>query len=172
MLKYTYCPQCKTKTDESGKFPKCPNCKIVFYKNSKPTSGVLPVKDGKVLLAIRGEEPFKGTLDIIGGFLNAGEHPEDGVHREVMEETNMKVKIQNMLGIYMDFYPATGDYTQNTFYVGKLMKGKPKVQDDIAGLKWIKIDELNKHDKEIGFQCIKDALRDLQKWYKSRGGQN
>lgn len=173
MIVYNFCPQCKTKTDKSGEYPKCPKCNITFYKNSKPTTGVLPIKDGKVLLAIRAEEPFKGTLDIIGGFLKAGEHPIEGVHRELMEETGMKVKIIDLLGIYTDFYAATGDHTQNTFYIGELSNGKPKIMDDISDLKWIRIDELGKHGDEVGFQCIKDALRDLRKWYKTgRGRRN
>src|SRR3990167_4587104 len=97
---------------------------------------------------------------MLAGFLKAGEHPIEGVHRELMEETGMKVKIIDLLGIYTDFYAATGDHTQNTFYIGELSNGKPKIMDDISDLKWIRIDELGKHGDEVGFQCIKDALRD------------
>ena len=166
MVKYTFCPQCKTKTDKSGEYPKCPKCNITFYKNSKPTTGVLPIKDGKVLLAIRAEEPFKGTLDIIGGFLEWGDHPEDGIKREFKEETGTEIKILGLLGIYMDEYPTTGDATQNTFYIGEIETGIPKAHDDVAALEWIDIKDSKNHESRMGFNNLKEALRDLRKWYK------
>lgn len=166
MIKYKYCPQCKTKTDKSGAYPKCPNCKITFYRNSKPTVGGLPVKDGNVLLAVRAEEPFKGTLDIIGGFLEWKEHPEDGLKREFLEETGVNIKIIDLLGIYMDDYPATGDATQNTFYIVELEDENFKPMDDISKLRWISIEENEKYEDQMGFNNLKEALKDLRKWYK------
>lgn len=175
MIQYNFCPQCKTETNKSSTFPKCPKCKITFYKNSKPTVGGFPVKNGKVLLAIRGEEPFKGTLDIIGGFLEWKEHPEDGLKREFFEETGVKVRILDLLGIYMDEYPSTGDATQNTFYIVELENESFKPMDDISELRWIDIKGYEKYKREMGFNNLKEALNDLKKWYKEnsgRGGQN
>jgi len=49
------------------------------------------VKGGRLLLVKRGVEPYKGCWDIPGGFLEAGEHPEDGAVREGQEETGLKL---------------------------------------------------------------------------------
>jgi ADP-ribose pyrophosphatase YjhB (NUDIX family) len=164
VIKYNFCPQCKTKTDNSGEYPKCPNCKVVFYKNSKPTAGVLPVKDGKVLLGRRAEDPHKGQLDIIGGFLNWKEHPINGAVREAKEETGLNVEIVDLLGIYMDVYEPTGDATQNTYFIGKVTGGKLKAEDDVESLHWLEIEKL---PNDLGsFKHLPEVIKDLKKWYK------
>lgn len=76
---------------------KCGVCGKWHYHNSKPCAGALVVRDGKVLLAQRGVEPFKGYWDIPGGFLEAGEHPEHGAFAfgheyGVMEELRRRMR--------------------------------------------------------------------------------
>lgn len=168
MIKYYFCPQCKTKLDLTDEYPYCPSCKLKIYLNSSPTASVLIIKDGKVLLGIRAVEPFKGKYDIVGGFLKLGEDPKTGVLREVKEETGLEVKIIDFLGIYMDRYGKGGDYTLNINYIGKITGGKMKASDDVAKLEWVPISKLPKP----AFKGQVPAFKDLQKWYLSRGGQN
>ena len=164
-IKYDFCPQCKTEMDKSGEYPHCPNCNITIYKNSKPTAGILLVKDGKVLLSKRAIDPFKGSYDIIGGFLNNGEHPEAGVVREAKEETGLDVKPNEILGIYVDTYGQGGDYTLNIHYIGEVTGGEIKAMDDVSSLHWVDINELPLNE---GFKNTKEALKDLQIWYKNK----
>ena len=58
------------------------------------------VLEGKVLLVKRGHEPFPGTWMFPSGFLEYGEHPEEGVLREFKEETNLEARVCDLLGIY------------------------------------------------------------------------
>lgn len=146
--------------DISGEYPKCTNCKITYYKNSKPTVGILPIKDGKVLLSRRAKEPYKGAYDIIGGFLENGESPIDGIKREVKEETGLEIEPTEILGIYIDQYGPGGDYTLNIHYLGKIKGGEMKAADDVAELEWIDIDKVPLNE---GFENTRQALRDLQK---------
>ena len=160
---YKYCPNCKTLLEKQGEHLKCANCGMGIYKNSKPCCGILPVKGGKVLLSKRAIEPYKGAYDIIGGFLESGEHPEDGAKREAKEETGLIVKPMELLGVYMDKYGKGGDDTLNIHYIGKVTGGKMKAQEDVASLHWV---EIGKLPTSKGFQNTRDALKDLQRKFK------
>ena len=46
----------------------------------------------ELLVCRRAKEPAKGTLDLPGGFIDKNETGEEGVAREVLEETGLKVK--------------------------------------------------------------------------------
>ena len=45
----------------------------------------------ELLVCRRAKEPAKGTLDLPGGFIDMNETGEEGVSREVLEETELKV---------------------------------------------------------------------------------
>lgn len=163
MTVYNFCPKCGNAIDTGSEPPHCSECDITYYRNAKPCASVLPVKDGKVLLAKRGKDPFKGAYDIIGGFMEANELPEDAAAREAKEESGLDIRITSLLGIYVDRYGDDGDYTLNLHYIGEVVGGTMKPMDDVAGLEWMDIDKV---PLDSGFQNTKDGLRDLQKLYK------
>ncbi len=89
-MRFNFCPDCGAKLDTSTEpfaSQTCTHCRRTHYHNSKPCAGALIVRDGCVLLVKRAVEPFKDYWDIPGGFLEAGEHPQDGMRCEVKEET-------------------------------------------------------------------------------------
>ena len=165
MIEYNFCPKCGNKVIIKGQTAYCDNCKITYYQNSKPAASVLIIKDNKVLLGRRAQEPLKGQLDIIGGFMEYGEDPKVAALREVKEETGLDVKIIDLLGIYTDTYGKKGEATLNIHYIGEIISGEPKPQDDISELEWFEIDKVPLNE---GMQNTRDALRDLQKWFKNR----
>jgi len=168
MKNFKYCPECKLKLINNSDFFKCENCGQIIYKNSAPTASILIIDHDKVLLGKRAINPFKGKYDIIGGFLKYGEDPIAGVLREVKEETGLKIKIIELLGIYMDTYGDGGESTLNICYIGKIVSGKMKASDDVAELEWVPIDKLPKP----AFKSQIKTFKDLQKWYLSRGAEN
>lgn len=117
-----------------------------------------------MLLGKRARDPFKGSYDIIGGFMEAGEHPEDAAVREAKEETGLDIKITSLLGTYVDRYGEGGDHTLNLHYIGEVVGGEMQAMDDVASLEWVPIGEVPLDD---GFQNTKDGLRDLKKLYGS-----
>ena len=52
---------------------------------------IIKNSEGEILVTLRKQEPAKGTLDLPGGFTEIGETSEEGVKREVMEETQLEI---------------------------------------------------------------------------------
>ena len=75
----------------------------------------------------RAEEPFKGRWDIPGGFLDEGEHPLDGIRRELREETGLEVEPVEFLGVWMDRYggDSTAEATLNLYWTARVIGGEP-----------------------------------------------
>lgn len=162
MREYNFCPKCGKPIAKGSEPPKCEHCNITYYTNAKPTASVLPVKDSKVLLAIRGREPNTGAYDVIGGFMEADELPEEAALREAKEETNLDMKIVELLGIYNDVYGEDGERTLNLHYIAEIVGGEMRPMDDVAGLEWV---DINNIPPNLAFQNTKDVLADLKIWY-------
>lgn len=165
-MNYKYCPWCGKKLVKKDDYLECTSCGKSVFLNSFPAAGALIIKNNKILLAIRARDPHKGKLDIPGGFLKRGELPEVGLKREIKEEVDVDIKIIKLHGIYINHYEyqGIGYKALDLFYRVKITKGTPKAQDDVAELKWYKIDKIPL--EEICFKSNKKALRDLQKMIK------
>jgi ADP-ribose pyrophosphatase YjhB (NUDIX family) len=134
------CPICGEAIARATDRVECASCRFVLYPHSAVTASVLPEQDGRVLLARRAHEPFRGAWDAIGGFVGEGEHPLDGLRREVREETGLEIEVDRLLGIWMGDY--TGRATLNLFWTGRLGAGTPQASDDVAELRWFARDTL------------------------------
>lgn len=94
LSKFAFCPACGSGrfTDHDAKSRRCADCSFVYYLN--PSSACVAViidGQGRLLVERRGREPSKGTLDLPGGFADFCETVEEGLCREVLEETGLKV---------------------------------------------------------------------------------
>lgn len=162
MIQYSFCSNCGLKLQINSGLPYCSQCDIIYYRNAKPCAGILPIKNGKVLLSTRAIDPYKGSYAVIGGFMEADELPEAAAIREAKEETGLDIKITGLLGIYLDQYGVDGDYTLNIHYLGEITGGEMQPMDDVASLEWVEIDKLDLN-ANYGFQNDRDAIRDLKK---------
>jgi len=61
--------------------------------------GVL-IEEGRTLLIKRGSEPLLGQWSIPGGTLELGESLQDGVAREMLEETGLEVRVLDMIEVF------------------------------------------------------------------------
>ena len=157
---WTYCPHCRARLERGEGLVSCPACGFVAYANSAPTASALVLDaDGRVLLARRAHEPFRGTWDLPGGFLEEGEHPEDGLRRELREETGLEIEPHEFLGVWMDTYgdgpgaPAT----LNLMWTARIVAGEPEANDDVSELAWFAAGELPP-PSELAFRAIADVL--------------
>ena len=94
LSQFKYCPKCGSAHFEvhNEKSKQCADCGFVYYFNpSSATVALILNERDELLVCRRAKEPAKGTLDLPGGFIDMTETGEEGVAREVREETGMKV---------------------------------------------------------------------------------
>ena len=128
--------------------------------NPSSANVALILNNKEELLVVRREkEPAKGTLDLPGGFADIGETSEQGVIREVKEETGLNVKkVRYLFSIpnkyrYSDFDIPTLDM----FYLCQVDDFTSlKAMDDASEVKWIAIKDI--HPKQFGLKSIQQGL--------------
>jgi NADH pyrophosphatase NudC (nudix superfamily) len=100
-----FCPRCAAPLvprDAGGRArPSCPDaaCGFVHWNNPTPVVAAIVEHEGAVLLA-RGRGWPEKMFALITGFLEADETPEEGVLRELREETGLDGEIVSFVGAY------------------------------------------------------------------------
>ena len=105
LSKFKFCPICGSTHFEINNFKskKCGSCGFIYYANpSSATVAFIMNEKDELLVVRRKNEPAKGTLDLPGGFVDMEETGEEGVMREVMEETVGDISIQDVVGKYTE----------------------------------------------------------------------
>ncbi|MHA1670623.1 MAG: NUDIX domain-containing protein [Promethearchaeota archaeon] len=66
----------------------------------KTVDAIIEDNDGNIVLIKRKYPPFQNYYALPGGFVEKGEKPSQALIREIKEETNLDVKIEEKIGIY------------------------------------------------------------------------
>jgi ADP-ribose pyrophosphatase YjhB (NUDIX family) len=157
IAEWRFCPRCGAAIETEDGRARCTACGFVHYDSSAPTASALLVDAaGRVLLARRAIEPERGAWDLPGGFLEAAEHPLDGLRRELHEETGLDVEPVEFFGVWMDVYGDGGAPTLNLYWLCRA-DGEPRAADDVAELRWFAPDELPP-DEELAFRVNASVL--------------
>jgi 8-oxo-dGTP diphosphatase len=154
------CPRCATPLEHEESHLHCPGCGSVYYANSAPcVSALVEDREGRVLLARRAVEPYLGLWDCPGGFLEEGEHPLDGLRRELEEESGLVAGPARFVGVWMDVYGNAADAvaTLNIYWNVQVDDGEPVAADDVSELRWFHATELPSPD-ELAFETVEHAL--------------
>jgi NAD+ diphosphatase len=144
---YRFCPQCATPlqwvTQEEDGGPKarlrCPACDFTHWNNPTPVLAAIVQcsdRDGQVLLA-RNAAWSGRMFALITGFMEAGETPEDGIRREVTEETSLEVEALSLVGVY-DFQRMN----QVLIVYHALARGEVRLSPELAEYQMVPLDEL------------------------------
>lgn len=165
--KFQYCPVCGSTHFEEHNFKskKCRECGFTYYANPCSATAAFIVNDlDEMLVVRRAKEPAKGTLDLPGGFVDMYETVEEGMRREIKEETGLDVnEIQYLFSspnVYQ--YSGMGVHTLDMDFLVRLHgdpdKAKAIVQaaDDAAEALWIPINEVN--PATFGLTSIRNAV--------------
>lgn len=109
-MTWNYCPACATAlqpiaaAEDGGDKVRlrCPACGWTHWNNPTPVlAAIVECVDqgGRVLLA-RNAAWTHRMFALITGFMEAGETPEDGIRREVMEETALETVSTTLVGVH------------------------------------------------------------------------
>ena len=107
MAEYRFCPMCASplawlsQMEDGGETMRlrCTACDFTHWNNPTPVlAGIVQVGD-QILLARNAAWPGR-RFALITGFMEAGETPEEGIMREIAEETNLKVSALKLIGVY------------------------------------------------------------------------
>ncbi|MGE4159394.1 MAG: NUDIX hydrolase [Planctomycetota bacterium] len=106
----------------------CTRCGQIHYLNPKPTVKGAVMKEGKILMVRRAEEPGIGSWDLPGGYLEWGEDPEPGLVREIEEEVGIKVEIVKLAGVYQRVWGVASHNISilNLAYLCRWVSGEAK----------------------------------------------
>ena len=163
---FSYCPKCGSNkfTENDFKSKRCGECGFTYYFNPlAATVGIITNGKGEVLVARRAKEPVKGTLDLPGGFCDSYETAEEGVVREIEEETGLKVNTVRYLFSIPNTYVYSGMelHTMDMFFHCTVDDTTTlTADDDVAELRWIAFDNL--HSEEFGLASIKKGIEKLK----------
>ncbi|MDB5824717.1 MAG: hypothetical protein JWR21_3421 [Herminiimonas sp.] len=104
-MELRFCPVCavplvsRPDTDAGKLRLSCPDGHWTHWDNPLPVLAALVEVDGRILLARNAAWPEK-TFALITGFMERDETPEQGIARELKEETNLDAVEIKLIGVY------------------------------------------------------------------------
>lgn len=163
MTSFKYCPQCATpltlitQAEDGGDKERlrCAACGFTHWNNPTPVLAAVIEYQGKVLLAQNAAWSGK-MFALITGFMEAGETPQEGISREIQEETNLATTDLNLIGVY-DFQRMN----QIIIAYHAVCHGQVKLSPELVDYRLFELNQLKCWPAGTGY-----ALAD---WLRSRG---
>ena len=134
---------------------RCPACQWTHWNNPTPVlAGIVQYQD-KILLARNAAWTHK-MYALITGFMEAGESPQDGIKREIKEETNLDAQELTLVGAY-EFLRMN----QVIIAYHAVCTGEVKLSPELVDYKLMGYEQVRCWPRGTGF-----ALAD---WLRSKG---
>lgn len=148
------CPHCGGKTDDLGR--SLPQKQPDGYLNPAVAVDAACVRKSasghEVLMITRNLPPGEGLLALPGGFVEYGEDPEDGVLRELKEETGMIGQLDGLLCVRGDPSRDPRKHIVSIVYLVNVDPGAElSAGDDAADANWFDIDQLLDKPEMVAF---------------------
>jgi len=132
--------------------------------------GAVVVKEGRVLLIRRGNEPMKGHWSLPGGILELGETITDGVTREVREETGLTIEPVELIEL-LDRIHREGERVRYHYviadYLCSVVGGALRAASDADAARWVDRAEWNSPDAALKLDPV--TVRVIEKgWQRAQ----
>lgn len=138
----------------------------------RPVVGVggIIIDKGRTVLIRRGSEPLLGEWSIPGGSLEIGETLEEGVRRELLEETGIEVRVLELIEVFDRIYSGNeAASSQNkkrprfhyviVDYLCESVGGEPRASSDVTDLVFAREEELPQyHLTQTATRILKKAF--------------
>lgn len=160
--KFRFCPLCGSNyfVVNNEKSKRCETCGFIYYMNpSAATAAFIINEHEELLVERRANDPGKGTLDLPGGFSDCYETAEEGIAREIEEETGLRIEKADYLFSLPNIYPYSGVeiHTLDLFFRCSIdSRQSPRPADDAAECLWIPLAEID--IEKFGLPSIRQAL--------------
>jgi 8-oxo-dGTP diphosphatase len=120
--------------------------------------GAVIVKEYKIAIIKRGNEPSKGKWTIPGGLVELAESPELAVIRETKEETGLDVDTPTLIDVvsnvdFDDKGKVKYHYIIIDYFV-HVKKGTAQASSDAMELRWVPFEEVEKYDLTASFRLF------------------
>ncbi len=152
-----FCPRCGERLEIQERMgqerPVCPACDWIFFPDPKVAVAVVVLKDDRILLVKRAFNPFQGLWMLPAGFVDAGEDPERAAVREVKEETNLAVKITELIMVLSGQEYDKGAHII-IVYRAEVKDGQLSAGDDAAQAEYFRLEDL----PPLAFESSKEIL--------------
>lgn len=119
-------------------------------------------RNDKILLVRRARSPAKGFYSLPGGRVELGETLHTALHREVDEETALKIEIVGLAG-WREVVPAAagdGHYLIMSF-AARWTAGEPVLNEELDDFRWLVPEDLGDLKVTGGLQEVIEAARRL-----------
>jgi ADP-ribose pyrophosphatase YjhB (NUDIX family) len=127
--------------------------------------GAIILKRDRVLLVERARSPLKGYWSLPGGVLETGEYLEEGIRREVLEETGLVVEPLRVITIFeriMRDGKGKPEYHYVLIdYLCRVTGGALQAADDVSRAVWVQRRALDRYRITEGtLPVIEQAFRE------------
>jgi len=118
--------------------------------------GVLIVKDGKIVLIKRGNDPGKGKWSVPGGIVDLGENIQKAVIREAKEETCLEVTnpllVDVVENVEIDSEGKVKYHYVIIDYLVQIVSGEIAAASDAEELHWVKFNDVEDYNLTSSFR--------------------
>jgi ADP-ribose pyrophosphatase YjhB (NUDIX family) len=132
--------------------------------------GGVIIEQGRTLLIRRGSEPLRGEWSIPGGTLETGESLQQGVARELLEETGVEVRVLELIEVFDRIFldtetPGAPPRKTPKFhfvivdYLCERIGGEARAGSDVTAVAFAREEELPRfHLTETATRVLKKAF--------------
>ena len=182
LAQFKYCPKCGSSrfVEHNQKSKHCEACGFTYYFNPSAVTVALIEREVPLLpndqstnsktlnrqiewcVVRRAKDPAKGTLDLPGGFSDMFETSEEGVCREVKEETALDVDRVEFLFSIPNQYEYSGFlvHTIDMFYRCHVRTTEgARAADDAGELLWLRPEDIRPED--FGLLSVRRGIEQL-----------
>ena len=129
--------------------------------------GALIFDNEKLLIVERANEPFKGYWSLPGGIVECGEKLEQGIRREVLEETGLEVEALSVFEIFERIIPDGEGRIEYHYvlidYLCRPIGGRLSAASDVSQVAWVTEQNLRDYRLTDGtLSVVERAFANLQ----------
>lgn len=98
--------------------------------------------ENQIVLVKRKNPPYEGQWALPGGFVKEGEKTTEAAKREAQEETNLRITIDNLVGVYSDPTRDPRGHVVSVTYSGSIIGGELKSLTDAEETRFFNLNDL------------------------------